>query len=311
MKKILSILILVAISFSSTSACDFCNCYLGLDPGYNKNTIGIRGQYRYATHMMPATGGMKIMHGGDETPSGVPMEELQADFVRYDLHARVYPFKKLQVIATVPFHMNTLTFMDKQESRNSVGDMTVIGMYQLFNTMTTDSSAVRHRIFAGGGVKLPTGKSEGASDADIPMSHHLYNGTGSTDYLINFSYLGKYRKFGWNADFSYKLNGESANDYKFGNTFNAVPRLFYELSLKSVKLLPHVGAAYEMGDHDAYLGNQIDETGGSVFWGTAGIDFYVGSFSLTSDVRLPMASDLGASLPEDKIWLFGSFNFHF
>lgn len=313
MKKIffLSLIILIS-SFNLSSACDFCNGYLGLDPGYNKNTVGIRGQYRYATHMMPASGSsMKLTHGGDDNISGVPMEELQADFTRFDLHARVYPLQKLQVIATLPFHMNTLTFMDKQESRNSVGDITLIGMYQLFNTMPPDSVGIKHRIFAGGGVKLPTGKSEGASDADVPMSHHLYNGTGSTDYLINVSYIGKFSKFGWNADISYKFNGESANDYKYGNTFNAVPRLFYELNLRSVKFLPHIGGAFELGDHDSFLNRQVDETGGSVMWGTAGLDFYFGSFSLTSDVRLPVVSDVGASLPEDKIWFFGSFNYHF
>lgn len=312
MKKIFLLTTIIFLSvFNVAPACDFCNCYLGLDPGYNKNTVGIRGQYRYATHMMPVTGSMKLTHGEHEVPAGTPMEELQAEFTRFDLHARVYPLQKLQVIATVPFHMNTLTFMDQQESRSSVGDLTVLGMYQLFNTMPTDSLSVRHRIFAGGGVKFPTGKSEGASDADVPMSHHLYNGTGSTDYMVNLSYIGKFKKLGWNADVSYKFNGESANDYKYGNTFNAVPRLFYELSLKSVKFLPHIGAAFEMGDRDSYLDNEVEETGGSVLWGTAGVDFYFGSFSLTSDVRLPAMQDLGESLPEDKIWLFSSLNFHF
>ena len=310
-KKFIWFTIIILSYGLDSSACDFCNCYLGLDPGYNKNTIGIRGQYRYATYGIPENSFMKLTHGGSNNPSGGPVDEWQADFTRFDIHARVYPLPKLQVIANLPFHLNTLTFLDQQESKSSLGDMTVIGMYQLFNTMTTDSGDVRHRLFAGGGVKLPTGKSEGAAEINIPMSHHLYSGTGSTDYLISVSYIGKFRKLGWNADLSYKFNGESANDYRYGNTFNAVPRLFYQWNLKSVKLLPHLGGVIEWGDGDTYLDKTVEETGGNLLWGSAGLDFYFGSFSLTSEVRVPVVHELGASLPEDKLCLIGSFNYHF
>ena len=312
MKKLFFVFTIAFLSLASeSSACSFCNYYSGLDTGSGKNTVGIRGQYHYATYGIPENSFIKLTHGGSDNSSGIPVYEWQADFARFDLHARVYPLPGLQVIATLPFHMNTLTFLNQQESESALGDMTVIGMYQLFNTMTTDSGAVRHRLFAGGGVKLPTGKSEGAAEINIPMSHYLYSGTGSTDYLVSVTYVGKYRKLGWNADLSYKFNGESANDYQYGNTFNAVPRLFYEWNLKSVKLLPHLGGVVEWGDGDTYLDKTVEETGGNLLWGSAGLDFYFGSFSLTSEVRVPVVHELGASLSEDKLCLIGSFNYHF
>jgi hypothetical protein len=312
MKKSLFVFFLILIVGGTSSfACDFCNCYLGLDPGYNKNTVGIRSNFRYATHMIPSSGSMKLMHGDHGDGTSGAEERMDGYFAGFDLFARVYPIKKLQVIATIPFQVNTLMFEDKEESRSALSDLTVMALYQIANTMPSDSLSCRHRVFAGGGVKFPSGKSSGASDADIPMAHHLYSGTGSTDLIAAVSYIGKYRKFGWNADVSYKFNGESANDYRYGNTFNAGPRIFYEVAVKSVRLLPHIGSAFEYGDHDQYRDNKLENTGGSVLWGTAGADVYLGKFSLTTDVRIPVVMDLGSSVMENRYWVFSSINFHF
>lgn len=307
---ITAILIMGATQISS--ACDMCNCYLGLDPGYNKNTIGLRTNFRYATYPIPVNGSMKLMHGGDHSSSGTSgTKELSAYFWGTDLYARIYPVKKLQVIAALPFQVNTLMFDTLEESRSALSDLTILAMYQVANTMPSDSLSVRHRVFAGGGIKLPSGKSSGAADVNIPMSHHLYSGTGSTDYLLMIAYIGKYRKIGWNTEVSFKLNGESKNEYRYGHTFNITPRLFYEVSIGSAKLLPHAGAAFESGMKDQYKGEDVDETGGSVLWGNAGADLYFGKFSLTTDVRIPVTGNLGETYLEDQFWLFSSINFHF
>lgn len=304
-------IIILLVTFTSANACDFCNYYVGLNPGYNKNTVGIRSNYRTASHMITGNPTLKIMHGDDDHGSSSADEEMTASFLSFDLFARFYPISKLQLLASLPYQLNTISFMDKEESRNSISDLTLMAMYQVANTMAMDSNKVRHRVFAGAGVKLPTGKSSGTSDVNIPMSHHLNTGTGSTDFLFAASYIGKFKKFGWNTDVSFKLNGESKNNYRYGNTFNVTPRIFYETGLKTLKIFPHIGAAYEFGNNDYYEDFKQQETGGTVYWGSAGVDVYFSRFSVTTDVRIPVHQDLASTVLEDKYWLFGSFNIHF
>lgn len=295
------------MSGTVASACDFCNCYLGLDPGYNKNTIGIRNSWK-TTEWTSMVSAHRVAHGSDEVTTGSTLTE---SFVNTELFVKYSPITKLRLFLTVPYAINTLTYEGVSETGMAFSDMTLMGMYQLFNTLPHDSLGVRHRIFVGGGVKFPTGKSESDEEVDIPMSEDLYSGTGSTDYLFSLSYIGKYKKLGWNLDGSYKLNGESKNHYRYGNTFNLTPRIFYELGKKSVKLFPHIGAAYEMGVEDEYKDVTREETGGSVVCGSAGIDAYFGIFSVTTDFRLPIHHDMGAMMPEDQMQLFTSLNIHF
>jgi hypothetical protein len=128
---------------------------------------------------------------------------------------------------------------------------------------------------------------------------------------LSVSYIGKFKKLGWNLDVSYKLNGESCNDYRYGNTFNLTPRIFYDAAVKAVKLYPHAGAAYEYGLEDEWDNVTQDETGGQVWWGSAGLDAYFGAFSITTDFRLPVYQDMGTQMSDDKTWLFTALNIHF
>jgi hypothetical protein len=299
------------LTFSNVaSACDFCNCYLGLDPGYNKNTIGLRVNWRTA-EWIPFESTLRTTHGTPGTGGSSSGSTLEESLITTELFVKYAPIPKLRVYMTLPYTNNTLTYEGVTESRGAFSDMTFMAMYQLANTLPHDSTAVRHRVFAGGGIKFPTGKSEGASDVEIPMADDLYSGTGSTDYIFSLSYIGKYKKLGWNFDASYKLNGESANYYKYGNSLNLTPRIFYETKIKSVQLLPHISAAYEQCNNDEYKDVEQVETDGKIFWGGAGVDVYFGIFSLTTEFRLPLYHDIGAQMAEDKSVLYTSLNIHF
>jgi len=45
-------------------------------------------------------------------------------------------------------------------------------------------------MFVGGGVKLPAGKYEMDMALEMPFSHHLIPGAGSTDVLASLQYIG-------------------------------------------------------------------------------------------------------------------------
>jgi hypothetical protein len=290
------------------AACDFCNCYLGLDPGFNKNTIGLRFNYKLSTIDLPELAGLKLAHGGADAEG---MTTLYQRSLGTELYARIYPTPKLQLMAILPFQYNTIEFGSHNETGEGPGDLVILGYYQIYNTMPADSDQVRHRIFGGLGAKFPTGKSSGASDINIPFAYDLYEGTGSTDYIVAASYIGKKNQLGWRLDANYKINGESSNEYRFGNSVNTTAQIFYEKKLKSISIIPHAGASLENGSKDEYLGKSQEETGGSVLWGSAGADLYVRKFSVTTDLRLPFSHNTSELLPESKYWFFTSLNFHF
>ncbi len=308
--KISFVTALIVFSSFTLSACDFCNCYLGLNPGYNKNTIGFRSSLRYASLYIPAQN-LRVTHLGNDTPAPIIGGTLDEAFASFDLFARIYPVAKLQVIADLPYTINTLAYDGMSSTRSAFGDFTIMALYQIVNTRAVDSTSVRHRVFAGGGVKFPTGKYIAPSEVTIPMSDHLYSGTGSTDFIFAASYIGKYQKWGWNADVSYKVNSKNNSDYKFGNTTNLNPRLFYEVNAKTLKIYPHLGAAFEAGEKDEDNGIKQNATGGNLIWGTAGIDFYYDSISLSTDARMPISHNLPDGMPIDKSLLMVSLNIHF
>jgi len=294
----------------SSIACDFCNCYLGLNPGYNKNTVGFRSSLRNTSFEIPSQN-LRVSHLGEghtAVDNGGLVEET---FLAFEVFARLYPISKLQLIVNMPYNINTIDYNQQSETRSAFSDLTLMGMYQLANTLTLDSLKVRHRLFGGAGVKLPTGKYETPEDVTIPMADHLYSGTGSTDILFGVSYLGKYRNFGWNVDLNYKLNTKNSLDYQFGNTINLVPRVFYEYKLHSFILFPHLGLAYEKGAADEDDGIEQTDTGGQMIFGTGGLDVYYKMVSLSSDVRLPVYENMVDGMPVDKSWFITSLNFHF
>ncbi|MBL0342359.1 MAG: hypothetical protein IPP71_16505 [Bacteroidetes bacterium] len=308
--RIFFILVLIGSNCIYSYGCDFCNCYLGLNPGYNKNTIGVRGNLRFASLNIPSPT-LRLSHLGHGETTPTTGGELKETFASMEIFARIYPISKLQLIFNMPYSVNTIEYHDTSETRSGLSDMTLLAMYQLANTMPLDSGSVRHRVFAGVGIKLPTGKYEAPDDVTIPMADHLYSGTGSTDVIFAVSYLGKLNKLGWNADMNFKINSENNLNYKYGNSVNFTPRLFYEFKLHALTIYPHIGAAYESGDTDELDGLEQSDTGGEIIYGSAGIDWYFNIFSIASELKLPLYNDLASGMPVDKSWFIASVNIHF
>ncbi len=294
----------------SSVACDFCNCYLGLNPGYNKNTVGFRSSLRNTSFDMPGQN-LRVAHLGENQPVVDQGGLLEETYVSYELFARLYPTSKLQMIVNMPYNINTIDYNQQSETRSAFSDLTLIGMYQLANTTTLDSLKVRHRLFGGVGIKLPTGKYKTPEDVTIPMADHLYSGTGSTDVLFVVSYIGKFKSLGWNVDLNLKLNTKNSLDYQYGSTLNLVPRLFYEIKTHSFIFYPHLGLAFETGGADEDDGVPQTDTGGQMIFGSGGLDIYFKMISLSSDVRLPVYENMAEGMPVDKSWFIASLNFHF
>lgn len=300
--------LLVAILFSASlaEACDFCNCYLGLNPHYKKNSIGLR--YHYSSYN-------GTHHDLSEfTDAGLTKDDFWEKRTVTEFHAQWYPVHKLQLIFSLPYIHNTegmsangeLAMGDHHhgsaetdDAIKGIGDAVALANYQVFNVTNADSTRFSQRLFAGAGIKLPVGKYKLGADAD-PLERTHQPGSGSWDLLLNASYLGKINRTGINLNASYLLTTENSEHFQFGNRFNANATVYYQCAVKNTLLYPNLGTYFEQAGKDWNENYYLSNSGGTIVYAHAGLDVYFNKLSLSAALQLPVNQTLNTPQPEMK-----------
>ena len=168
MKALYITMVLILLNHSIW-ACDFCNLYLGINPNDYEHSITLNYKTRtYGGLMSPnnistsTQSGLftnKTSHGGgSHTVSNEPVyiEESYKDF---EFQGKFYLNEKIQLITSLSVSNNT--FLGNGVISNwatGIGDLLLLGKYQVFNTISTnEDKKFRQRIMLGGGLKLPIG----------------------------------------------------------------------------------------------------------------------------------------------------------
>jgi hypothetical protein len=297
MKKYLFLLLLFA---QQTIACDFCNCYLGLNPHYKKNTFGIRYHHMYynGTHM-----------SNDELQE---MDLSKTDFLeartQVELHGQYYPVQKLQVAWSLPYLISNeymRSMPEDGERIQGIGDALIMANYQLFNHTETDSSHFSHRLLAGGGVKVPLGNWKLEDDTEPNERVHM-PGTGSWDYLLSAIYLAKYNRTGFNLNVSYLATTTNSQEFRFANRFNTNATCYYQVRIKETMLYPNAGAYLEQAGKDINGNSLLENSGGTILFAHTGFDIYFQKISINTAFQLPFYQQLNENQPELKNrWIVG------
>ncbi|PIY12943.1 MAG: hypothetical protein COZ18_00935 [Flexibacter sp. CG_4_10_14_3_um_filter_32_15] len=274
------------ISFPS-KACDLCGCgaggyYLGVMPQFQKNFVGVR--YRNASfdsHL-----------GGNSNYSS--LFETQERFYTAEIWARFYPHPKLQLLAFLPYQWNFQDENNQTKSLRGMADASIIAQYEILNT-TTDTIVQKfeHSFFVGGGVKLPTGKSDFNEEDALQVANANFQlGTGSTDFLLTSQYTIRYKKAGLTADISYKINTENNQNYRFGNRVSSNATLFYVKQLGKFGFMPTLGTYYEHSQKDQRENKTVFDTGGNLFNAVFGTQIYTGRFMFGINYHTPLKQNL-------------------
>lgn len=303
MKKLLLILFL-AINIEQIVACDFCNCYLGLNPHYKKNNAGIR------YHLMNYNG---THHDNEELAEmGINKNDFWETRSTFEVHGQWYPVQKLQLLFSLPYLYN-LEGLNSQEGNmvnehhhgstatdvnpiKGIGDPLFLAHYQLFNKVALDSGAFSHRLMAGAGIKFPLGNWELKEEAEPTERVHL-PGTGSWDYITSVIYLVKFNRIGFNINFSYLFTTTNNESFRYGNRFNANIVMYYPINKKNFSLYPNMGIYYEEANKDHVAANLLDNSGGKITYGHAGFDIYYKKFSLNAAGQFPVVQSLNENQP--------------
>jgi hypothetical protein len=305
MKRIAGIVLFLLTAYSSFS-CDYCNCYLGLNPHYKKNTIGIRYHYMNYTGTHESQDELSDM--------GLSKSDFWETRMRAELHGQWYATQKLKLIFSAPYvinmegtngepmeHSHSGTSEENHhgtETIHGIGDPLILANYQLFNT-TGDSMQFSQRLFAGGGIKFPLGKWKLEDDAEAHERVHQ-PGTGSWDFILNAEYLVKRNKTGINVQASYMLTTSNTQYYQFANRFNANLVCYYQVNLKKTSMYPSIGTYFEQAGKDSDHHMAVDNSGGTILFAHAGVDFYFNKFSISTAFQLPALQQLNDPQPEMK-----------
>lgn len=279
-------------STSLFEECDACGCSasggsMGFASMLNTNFIGIR----YFNQSYKSTDGLY---------SNSPWNN--ENFNTIQVWARIPVVKRVQISAQIPYHFHNRETNTGNQSINGLGDITVIGLYQIYQTHK-DSTLFIHSLQAGAGVKIPVGKFDETNNGSVNPSYQV--GTGSWDYLIATEYVIRRKQLGLNALLNYVIKTENDKNYQFGNQFNYAGTFFYLFESASFTVVPQVGFAGEVYESNYQLGQKVRNTSGDIFMSKLGFEIGKEKWSLGANFMLPITQNLtGGNVEANYRWSF-------
>lgn len=283
-------------------ACDACGCsmsqaYWGLMPGNSRHYAGLWWQYQlyrsyFEQDVYPERG-------------GVPEY-----FNTFELRGRYRLSKRLQAVALLPYTYNLRGKAGEYGEVEGAGDVVALASYTLFDNSDSLAFGLRHRLSAGVGVKMPTGRYR-RREPFGQSNPNFQQGTGSWGLLLNLSYTVRMGKAGINLDGTYRTDNTNRYGYRYGNRFNGAANLFWLSRVGAVELMPNAGLLYEKAGWDVEDGYYHTSTGGEALFAGLGLEGYWGRFNLGVSWHLPVSQNLSNGLLEAEARGGLHFNFFF
>lgn len=267
--------------------CDACGCSasggsMGFASMLNTNFVGIR----YFNQSYKSTDGLY---------TNSPW--YKENFNTVQVWARIPVVKRVQVSVLLPYHFHNRETKTGDQSINGIGDITVLGMYQLYQTHK-DSTFLVHSLMVGGGIKAPTGKFDQANAGAVNPSFQV--GTGSWDYLLAAEYIIKRKKFGLNTLLNYTIKTKNQKQYQFGNQLNYAGTFFYLYEKDKLSIAPQFGLAGEVYESNLQYNQRVRKSSGDILFGKVGFEVGRNKFSFGANAMLPISQNLASNRVEAK-----------
>jgi hypothetical protein len=300
MKKTLIFCLILAIN--TVYACDVCGSAsssfsLGMLPGNQTHFIGLRHTFRTFKTTHPPLFGVTIP-GSEEV------------FTSTDMFLRISASKRFQLISVVPFVYNQQTPDDTRVplTVKGIGDISLLGNYVFINTTDSLSKKFKQSGSAGLGLKMPLGN----FDNSTINNRNMLPGSGSWDFLINFSYSIQKGSWGFFNESSFSLKTKNKDDFQFGNAFSTSNLAFYRWNINdNWKILPQLGLQFSQNQRDKINGFVTDLSfngGTQINIQTGGMWFYK-KWAFSPTVWIPIYQTLGEGYVQQKIFARFSVNY--
>lgn len=282
MKKILSLLILISLfSFKKSHACEICGCannnfQIGLLPNFSKGFFGLRYSHlRYNSQIK-----------GDAS-------EFSHDYYQGIEFWGGLNLKKIQVMTFLPYIISRKESDDGISHSQGIGDLMVLINYKILGSTSltkSENKTVRHELFFGAGIKLPTGvNSVNPADPDFNIGDfNSQAGTGSVDYLFNTTYNFMWNKSGLVTNLAYRINSANNQNYKFGNRIYLSSSYYYTITKSKIKIKPNIGVNYQSNAVNTYNGTQIESSNGYNLSIPLGVNVLQNKFGINAMTFVPV-----------------------
>jgi hypothetical protein len=220
-------------------------------------------------------------------------------FNTYQLWGRLPISENFSLNAILPYQDLNREFNDRSEYRNGLGDISIIGWYQIKfykkkAKNETDADAEKelsgHRLNFGLGTKLPTGSFEEGLTNRINPGFQV--GTGSFDAVFSMLHTYAKNKIGVNTTATYYLKTENKNEYRFGNQFSYASNFYYNIPFETSALSPFLGFSGDVYNSIKQFNETLQDTNGNIVNGTFGSEFMIDKFILGANYTFSISQQL-------------------
>ncbi|MBS1508490.1 MAG: hypothetical protein JSS79_17760 [Bacteroidetes bacterium] len=278
MKRVSLTFLFVLFTVFSMLACPYCGCgnsnfQIGVLPTFSNAFVGVR--YSYA-------------HFKTDSSS-----QFSRDYFHTTEIWGGYKVGKFQVMAFVPYLSIHKWSDDGDVNSSGLGDVTLLGNYQLLYKSNSASSRSQ-ALWVGGGIKLPTGQSKvDTEDPGFTVGDFSSTpGTGSTDYLLNANHNWLSGKNGLVTNLTYRINTKNNADFQYGNRIYLSTAFFHSINAGPLVIRPTAGLNLVKNAVNKFQGQEVSGSDGYILNGMAGFNLQKGNMGILVNGFLPLSQDI-------------------
>src|SRR6478609_9753494 len=283
-KSLMTVLLFMAVVFRSY-ACEICGCstsnfQIGLLPNFNKGFMSVR--YTASSFHSQVR---------DQT------SEYSRDYYKTMELWGGYNIKKLQVMAFAPYLFTRKESDDGVTTLNGIGDMLLLANYKILSATTlthNEKSSMRNELFAGGGIKLPTGVNRvNPQDPDFNIGDfNSQAGTGSIDYMLTLTHNMMWNNSGIVTNVAYRINTANQQQYKFGNRAYVNSSFYHTLTSGDTKIRPNAGINFQVNGINYLEGAEVEDSNGFTLNSTLGVNVLRKTIGMNAMVAIPITQNM-------------------
>jgi hypothetical protein len=273
--KVLSFAFMLILA-SQSWACDICSSAFEVIPNERKSSFGVY----YSTIYRLGYPQVQLKHSGHLNLVGAEVKEI---FNVYDVRYRHAFSDRVFGEIILPLRNNYQGLnRSKRFDRWGLGDIQVLGTYRLIQP--NPESRVNHRLDLTLGADMPSGSWTDSINQVIIDPVYQF-GSGSFDFWLSASYIGRIDKFGYSVNGMYRRNTNNALHFKFGDALVGDVSMFFILDFDAFKIMPRTGVFYEQGFASKYRGLEDLHSGERMISSQHGLSFFYKQFQFNALIR--------------------------
>lgn len=306
------------------SACDFCNCLMGINPFFSENdwlSLHVLFQNSLTTPIDDLSGDhgsgallsgpnilelgpLQLHHGGAETG---PSREYRRTF---ELSYQYHFSRNLMATAILPYVDSRIEGSSNITVRG-LGDLTLLAHYVIPDLFGGGSPST---LQLGAGIDLPTGAHQLKDERGEQLDSRLQPGSGTVDGVLNATMTVQFDAWTCSADLFSRLNTTDANDNRIGSSLAAtaaINRDIYRNNADGFAVVGIGGVRQEIAGKDKVAGETDPDSGYSTTYASLGGEVLYSDlrFDATAMIPLHQSRDAGAPQERTRVVLGLGYNF--